>query len=586
MILISIILAVFLVFKEVRRNPRKNLIARLAASVLAIISLVLIALPPTFKTTSDSPEETNVILLTDGFSKDSLARFSAPLVISTDENLLRKSGVKNKLLIPSVDYYLVENPDVQNLHIVGSGLTKEELYMLKGINVEFHGNERSFGFQQVNWPDKIKSGAELWVSGSFYNNSGKEVKISLKGLGTTLDSVLVRPDSLANFKLSCIPKQLGPSLNFLVATAGNDTVSREKVPFEVEVAKPLSVLMLSSSPDFELNFLKQWLAESGFSVAVRSSISRGKLSTEFLNMDARSLNLQPGTLEKFDLLIADETSVIQLAASERAAIKNQVNAGLGLLIRNEGETRLGRTFGASFRTFPMASEQTLSLFIPGRRSKFLLPVTGSNYITPQAYDQPLVWDQKKRIMVNSVISGLGRVVFSTLNQTYTWKLAGKNETYSSFWSYLLEKASLKKSQKESITAERFPVVHQRTKVLLEKQSSEIPGIFTGTTRINLEQSALLPHRWEGTFWPSTLGWNVLKTPDNQNHTLYVYSDQDWRSVRQAENLNSTRRYAQQSGDKKGNSPVERSSNQNVPPIFFYLLLLICWAYLWIETKFL
>lgn len=584
MILISVLLALLLILKEVRRKSRKNLFGRLVASVLALIALVLIALPPTIKTSNRS-EEMNVVLLTDGFSKDSLARVSSPLVLSTDSQLLRMSGARNKLLIPAIDYYLAENPNVQNLHIVGSGLETEELKMLKGIRVEYNGTQRTFGFQSVNWPEKIQSGTELWVSGSFNNNSRKEVKVLLKGLGTTLDSVVIGPDSLNSFKLSCVPRQLGTSLNYLIATSGKDTLFTEKIPFEVGTAKPLAVLILSSSPDFELNFLKQWLAGSGFSVAIRNRISTGKFSTEFLNMDGRSLNLQPATLKTFDVLIADETAMIQLTGSERAAVKNQVNAGLGIIIRNEEETTLRGIFGASFSTSPVASEETLSLRIPGNKLKSVLPGTGVNSIASQNYDQPLVWDQKNRIMVNSIISGVGRIIFSTLNNTYTWKLAGRTAEYSSFWSYLVEKASRKKPR-ENITAEQFPLIHKRTTVLLEKQSSEIPGIFTGATRINLEQNADLPYRWQGSFWPTTAGWNLLKTPGSENHSVYIFNDSDWKTVRQAENSRSTKRFAEGSGYKKGNLFIEKDSVEKIPVIFFYLLLLICWGYLWIETKFL
>jgi hypothetical protein len=57
----------------------------------------------------------------------------------------------------------------------------------------------------------------------------------------------------------------------------------KKIPVFVESQATLKVLILSSSPDFENKFLKNWLFENQYVCAVRSAISKNKFSTEFLN---------------------------------------------------------------------------------------------------------------------------------------------------------------------------------------------------------------------------------------------------------------------------------------------------------------
>ncbi|HUH32497.1 MAG TPA: hypothetical protein VLZ28_01010, partial [Daejeonella sp.] len=94
-IVISGILALYLVLLEVRRKTRKNLPWRLLASVLAVAALTLIALPPTYTKKNNTNDKRDVVLLTAGYDKDSLKSFSNPLVIATDKKLLAESGAKN-----------------------------------------------------------------------------------------------------------------------------------------------------------------------------------------------------------------------------------------------------------------------------------------------------------------------------------------------------------------------------------------------------------------------------------------------------------------------------------------------------------
>ena len=336
-----------------------------------------------------------------------------------------------------------------------------------------------------------------------------------------------------------------------------------------------------------MSFLKQWLAGSNFSVAVRNKISTGKFSTEFVNMDAIPLNFQSGSLEKFDVLIADETSILQLSQSERTAVNKQVNKGMGLLIRNEEEVKLPRFFGASFPSSPMDDQENLSVSFPGSKLKMIIPGRGVNFLTPQAFDQPLVRDSRDQILVSSTISGLGRLIFSTINNTYFLKLSGKTSEYSSFWSFLIEKAARKERAKDHIKiADRFPVVHEKTQVLLQTGSAAIPKLFAGNSQISLAQNASLPNWWNGSFWPFHAGWNAIKTAEGLSTHIFVFNPTDWQSIRHIQNLRATRQFAEQSGRKPLLSKVDNFSNKHIPPIFFYLLLLASCSYLWIETKFL
>ena len=584
---ISAILGLSLVLLEVRRKPRRNLLWRLIASVLAVGAVTLIALPPTYTKKNHGSGDRDVVLLTAGYSKDSLSAFSNPVIIATDKKLLAGSGAGDRRYIPSLDYYLSENPAVRSLHILGTGLPEEELAMLKSTGVQFHGPEKPFGFQQVKWQPSVRSGDELIVAGTFNNSLNGSIKIRLKGLGTILDSATVSADSMGNFILGCTPRQLGKAINHLIVTSGEDTLSVEKVPFEVEPIEPLNILVLSSAPDFEMNFLKQWLAENKFRVAQRSRISNGKFSTEFVNMDPFSLNLQSAMLKSFDVLITDETAISQLSQAERSALKKEITNGLGLVVRDEEDVKLPELFGVSFRVTPTAAQEEISVRSPGSEVRTILPGGGLNYLAPAAYDQPLILDNKDRVLVTSIHYGQGRVAFSTINNTYSLKLSGKSAEYSGFWSSLIEKTARKKQASHVIAiADQFPVIHEKVRVRLQANSTASPELLADNAAVSLKQDAALPNQWSGVVWPVRTGWNNLKIAEH-GKSFFVFGPDDWLSARNSLYTRATRQFAQQSVKQRlNNSNFQDFTKEKIPSIYFYLVLLACCAYLWIETKFL
>lgn len=587
-ILISLLLVIFLIIKETRRKNRRLLAWRLTCSIMAVLALAFIALPPSYKKDVKQSSQRDLVLLTEGFNKDSLAKFSDPIIIFTDEKLALRFANKKPLLIPSLEYYLAENPGFHSLHILGSGLPDEELRQLGNLKVVYTGIEKPFGIQHVYWVPKIKSGESLSVSGRFNNNTPKPVKLVLKGLSSGLDSVLIKPNNEADFNLSSIPRQLGLAINELFIISGKDTLAVEKIPFEVEKPKPVKILILSSAPDFETRFLKSWLAENRFPVVIRTSISKEKFSTEFLNMDAISLNFLPRQIKGFDLIISDESSLVQLSNSHGTILRDEINQGLGLLIRNEDEIGTLANLGRSFSTSPVPLGNNLKIKLPEVDSELSIPATGVSHISPQSADQPLLKDESGHILLSSKMLGKGRIVFNTLNNTYTWKLSGKSEEYSSFWSYAMEKASRKESANLRLAVtEQFPQINHKNSILVQSQSPEVPKISSGESPIALEQHPQIPNQWEGNFWPLAEGWNSAIGNNAERFWWYVYSSSDWESARSVQNSKSTAVFANRSVKKSGTLGAQQKTIEaKVPVIIFYLLFLACCAFLWIETKFL
>jgi hypothetical protein len=102
----------------------------------------------------------------------------------------------------------------------------------------------------------LTAGDRFKVQGTFNNTLSNDVKLVLKGLNTNLDSIVVPKNTFNEFELTTIPKHLDRSVYYVVALNGKDKLETGDIPLEVIQPKKLRVLMLASSPDFELKFLK------------------------------------------------------------------------------------------------------------------------------------------------------------------------------------------------------------------------------------------------------------------------------------------------------------------------------------------
>ncbi len=100
------------------------------------------------------------------------------------------------------------------------------------------------------------------------------------------------------FSLEAVPRQAGRYLYRLVLVeASGDTLAVEPFGVSVEAPVPLRVLVLQGAPRFETRYLKNWLAEEGGRMVIRSTISRDRYRTEFLNLPERDLSrLTPAVL--------------------------------------------------------------------------------------------------------------------------------------------------------------------------------------------------------------------------------------------------------------------------------------------------
>lgn len=587
-ILISLALLLgFMIWKEFRRKNRSNLILRLCVSALAVIALYFIAAPLSYQKQIDPGNEHTVVLLTEGYEKDSLAGIKMFPRFSTDREIAKKD--KTVKLIPDLDFFLSSNPGYTKFHILGYGLEERELKSLSKEDLDFHPSVLPDGIISVSWQAKIRSGDQLLVQGSYHNRSGKDLMLILNGLGTNLDSVTVKKGTTSVFQLSCIPKHLDKAVYTLTGIAENDTITQEKIPVLVEEQEPLRILLLASSPDFENKFLKNWLYTKKHTVSSRTAISKDKFSMEFLNSGKNDLGrIKTALLEKFDILIGDMAELSRLSPAENQAIRNQINAGMGLIIKSDGPDPASGFYRRAFilRENKQADQKIISLNWDGYKAKkTVLPGSVAAEILPQPGTQALVRNERGIILVNSKLYGKGRIILSTLSDSYTWMLGNNTGDYTSFWSLLLEKAARRKELTHSWSVNTFPLVNKGVRMEVENLSDSIPQALANESRITLKQDPVLDFRWSGTFWPLREGWQTFGLLNSDKGWLYVSGEKSWKGILAAEKSTNTRKVTQQArADNINEKGSFKTIKATVPAIWFYLLFILCCTYLWLEAK--
>ena len=578
-LIICCVLAAFTVWKEVNRPKKAHLVLRIITSVLAVIALACIILPISYNRDITIADDHAAALLTPGFDPDSLANYKSDQLFTADRSI-PKSYPQVKLV--RLDEFKTGGLVPAKVHILGYGLNENELKQLDKLPVIFHPSLLPGGIIDINWNPKLRTGEKLIVQGTYNNTGSKAVKLVLKGLSTQLDTAIIPAKGSRDFELASLPKSEGRAVYHLLAITGADTIENENLPVEINPIQPLKVLILSASPDFETKFLKNWLAENGYEVAVRSTISKDKFSSEYANMQpVKTERLNAGILEQFDLVIGD-LSILKTEGTLKSGV---IQKGLGLIIRADSLSKGSSWLQTNFPVEKLAVKNPSPLALNIRGMSKSAPLkTDQTFIHEMPATQACLTDGQNHSVVSSSLAGSGRLVFTAITNTYNWMLAGDKDDYAAFWSLLIKNAARKTHFPESWNVAGFPTVNEP--VDLQLQSAQTPvKVLADNSVIAPTQNPEILFEWNNSYWPAPIGWHSIKQNNGQAQWWYVYGRGDWKSVKAAEKLTATRHYA---SANPVNSFVTKQIHEKmrieVPKIYFYMLLLAACTYLWVEAK--
>lgn len=571
-IIVCAAMLVWLCVQELRRANKARLFWRIAASVIAVICVACMALGLTYR--QGSLQAGEIIVTTEGAVQDSIRLFQQK---------------KNpKLEVVDKETILASERVYDSVHVFGYGLNADELEKLSANHMRFYPAQIKTGITAVSWTGKLNKGEPLVLQGNVVNSSGGPVVVQLNAFNTTLDTVMIPAGQTTSFQLKTVPKQNGKALYGVCVVRGKDTLEKEPVAIEVGSSTPLRLLVLSGTPDFENRFLKDWLVQQGYSVAVRTMISTNKFDRASINTGAAVADRITGrVVDSFDIILSDEAAMSHMSASERDAIHNSVmQNGTGLIIRGDTIASTREWYTRPFHLYT-ANEKNkrLKLSMQNTNYPYLFPADAPRFIREESGMQALVTDSALRAVTAMAAEGTGRLVFTTLDNTYSWLLSGNANHYYDFWSTLLQKAGRKhKATIMATVAPLLPVKNNPVSVRLETMSDTMPEMRVENARISLLQNRQNPFEWQGTTWMNAAGWHTLET-GNEKMDWYVYDNSNWRMVTAAENIRTTLQYVNSVQNRRAFSGrQERDYKRPVLLFWFFLPFIICSAFLWAERK--
>ncbi len=573
--LLCLVLLIFLIWKEWSRKKREYLIARLAATVVAVLCLYFLAVPPSYLKKIEQAGN-SLILLTEGALNDSVR--AVPGYDKMPVFDLRKTTI--------IDEIPKSHPGVNTIHVFGYGLESHQLGLLKDQSIIFHSTQAPDGFSRLQYEAELEQGERMVLEGQFNVKDTTSVRIVLAAFGVTLDSAGLDP--AGKFHLEQIPAHVGRALYSLIALKGKDTLEKQPLPLQVNEQKKLRLLFLNSAPGFESRFLKAWLAEKGYPVSSRTRVSKMAYSKEFINEDGARIDvISAAVLDQTDCVIVDAGAWATLASGERAAIQKAMSEkGLGLLLCIDGgEAFAGSLFRFRLSQLPGGAQQKLDLKLTdGGKALKTLNTENQFEIVAADLSQSLVENRGGKLFSVAVSAGRGRVVLNAVNYTYKWRMQGFNYDYDLFWSTLLNKALGNRIEERWSLESPWVVVDQPLTITLETASESPVGQIAGQ-KVYLANDPRFPYRWQGHYWPRTAGWQSFLKTDGSMDWFYVYDKASWLPLRMDQRIEGTKDFV--SSARPGSAAIvkqERIEKKQVPAIIYLLLFMLAAGFLWYEDK--
>lgn len=579
----------FLFLREWRKQQGKRRYLRTGLTSIAMASLILIGLRPAREVRVDPSA---AILLSNGAEPaviDSLQQQLKPrLIASLDSNLAAKyPGVQQ---LPDLPYLQRHFPSIRRIHLLGDGLPESQLELLSDRTVVHHPGNAPPGIRAFYYRQQATEGEMLPFSGVYYQEEKELRRLYLNGPhGSTL---LLEQDSPGRYLFSGeVPAQEHGSylLQLVEEGARREVLHREPLPVVIRSANAIKVLILNGAPRFETNYLKNWLADAGYPVAVRSTISRDRFAEAFYNLPETSLKpVSSLLLRQFDLVIIDGDALAALPAAERSLLRRAVEEGLGLCVMS-GATLpvLPETDRRFFLDFRWRSAAT-SFLPPGAEVE--LSKTPFNLEAEFGFF-PLLSTRSANHVSGFRLREEGRVALQLAYDTYRLLLRGEKNVYGRLWTNIIEGVA-RQSPSESEWKIIDPLLIQPGKPATVQLISNRPhpvGTFSPDTDrlpFYFRQHPLLPEQWNSTLWPQTEGWLSLALEDHPQDSSWMYVPEAgaWSSLRRMHIREATVNWLAKQPVKGNESLSTVARSRPYPSWWFYVLFLLSAGGLWLEEK--
>lgn len=524
-------------------------------------------------------------------------------------------------LILTAEQLLLKFPVIDELKIIGDGLTESEWRNFPNIKLDYRVPVLIEGVIQPHWDSTPNLGETLTVSGRLQSVSKKIHKAKLLDPG---GDIVAETDLLASelFELTAQPKLTGNhKYQLQISDNIGQIISEQLITTNVVRKKAAKIMVLQSSPSFESKQLQNWAAENGSQFLLRSRISKDIYRSRSTNISVQqqkknaALGLRKELFDQFDLLIVDGRELLLTSSAEEEAISLSIHDGLGVLILADQNLvslstnelpELLKEF--ELKALAQPTETIPTIFYQSLKRSPLaenfIPLSGLSIGSgqqKQASDlreqkiQTLVQTPQGHSIVAQVSKNRGRIAVSLLRQTHRLVTSGEKVHYSRLWNHLIKSIARRNHRVEYDVKSASHLSFEKQQVEIcyfnSNPSQESPSFLHVSSpaagephQILMQADALIKNRYCGYFWPLQMGWHIISNPNRLENTpkaFFVSSKLAWPAYQQQQKINATR--AKQASFVEKDNQVQHY--QKINQWIFWWLFIISASLIWLERKY-
>lgn len=557
-VLLAITLVLLFLWKEWKGEFNTRFFIHSVVGVLVIVALGLLYLRPALLTEVSG----KAVVLTDNYRVSQLD--------SLKDN---EKSIQTIRYRPGLDFSKALD-SINEIVVLGDGLRDFDFWQLKEVSTTYVKGAIPKGVVKLKYENTLRIGDDLLVNGLFnVPTTGNRLVLETPS-GEGLDSIVFKSDSEMGFKLNSNLKATGTYVYRLSEKDSTGAVlNSNPLPVEVLAKQKLRIFIINKFPSFESKYLKNFLAEEGHEVVVRSQITKGRYKFEYFNTEKSPVyGFRDNELRDFDLVILDADTYLSLSKSNKnVLLKLLKDTGLGIFIQPNASL---------FR-----SANTLAGFGVERDvSQKFLKIDNS---TVESYPYRFSKTNLRGIAIENhsyaMILGKGRVGTTVLSTTYQLVLDGKMNVYRNIWTAMITATAKSKETLgnfEDVPA--FSFVGQPTSFYLSTGVSKPLAIMDGAYSIPLIKNTLIEDKWHGKTYSKSEGWHVLQMENDTSVAAHYFVTDTihWKPLTSIKTIMDNGRFF----DAVKNTPVKKMMSLEISRWWFFLIFLGCMGYLWVSPK--
>ncbi len=493
--------------------------------------------------------------------------------------------------VPDLATALRRHGQVQNIRIVGRGLTPRDRDTEAGLPVEFAPMPLPRGLARLDPPADTVAGGVFTLAGETTGLAGGAAEM-LDPAGRRVDSKVIGSDG--SFTLGGVARAPGLA-TFTLRLRGRDTkvVSETPVPLRTIAERPLRAILVGA-PSPETKYLRRWAEDAGIEVQSRLDAGAG------LDLGGDRVSLDAASLRKVDVVIIDDQSLLGIGPAGRATLAQAVAGGLGVVVRMTSPASAGirdswRALGLSIAGGSETAPVTLAPLAPDEDALLSRRGPGSADVPENlnAIDDPapdlgrwvlrtgpdfvsVATDADGGLVSGWQQRGQGRVAVWAIANSFALVLNGQADRHNQWWSETVNAVSRPESQfRPDVPAlvqagERMPIcgLVAAARVIAPDSSETMLAIDPGAGA-----------RGCAAFWPSRAGVHTIVQSGGEGEQAFAFvvlPDGALKTVRANQTGEATAQWA-----SRQNGPAAPAMPEQRGPAWPFSLawLLVCGA-LW------